>query len=111
MGDVETGDEWTYAEAIASLLMDENVEVYTGESVGSTHYSDYDVEQKAVVKGTIRGAKGQVLIVEVRVDTPMESRTTTAYVNGWYIKGINKTADGVPIAMVFDNNERLRNKR
>ena len=104
-------EDWTYAEVIGSLLMNEEVEVYTGESVGAVNYSDYDVEQKAVVKGIIRGAQGQVLILEVRIDTAMESRTTTAYMNGWYIKGINKVADGIPIAMVFDNAERLRSKR
>ena len=111
MADDPNKDEWTYAEVIGELLLDKEVEVYTGESVGATHYSDYDVEQKAVVKGTIRGAKGQVLILEVEVVTSMEARTTLSYMNGWYIKGINQVSDGVPIAMVFDNSERLRLKR
>lgn len=106
--DTSTG---TFAEVIASLLMNEDVEVYTGESVGTINYSDHDVEQKAVIRGTIRGAQGQVLMLEIKVTTAMETRTTMAFVNGWYIKGVNKVADGVPIAMVFDNVERLRYKR
>ena len=101
----------TFAEVIASLLMDEDVEIYTGESVGNINYSDHDVEQKAVIRGTVRGAQGLVLMLEVSVATAMETRTTMAFINGWYIKGVNKVADGVPIAMVFDNIERLRYKR
>lgn len=111
MPDNSSNSEWTYAEAIASLLMNEEVEIYTGESVGTVNYSDNDVEEKALVRGIIRGCKGQVLMLEVTIATAMQTRTTMAYLNGWYIKGVNRVSDGIPIARVFDNTQRVRGKR
>jgi hypothetical protein len=103
--------EWTYAEVLAEELTGENVQLYTGESTGTINYADYDVEQKAIIKGKVVGAKGQMLILDCVVRTGMQNFETRVYINGWYIKGASRLDDGVSIAMIFDNNETLRSKR
>ena len=112
MPDLPSSSEWSFAEVLAEELTGENVQLYTGESTGTTNYADYDVEQKAIIKGKIVGAKGQMLILDCVIITAMRTFNTRVYINGWYIKGASRLTDGVSIAMVFDNNEtRMRNKR
>ena len=77
-----------FAEQIYNLYAGKEVEIYLGEKSGSHYYSDYDVENKVYVTGTVVGAAGHLLLLDCKIDTPSASYTVELAINAWSITGV-----------------------
>jgi len=98
----------TYAEALAAKYSDREVELYIGDNTGTLIYSDHDVAQKSVIRGTIKSATSDMLtIVTIVRDVAIEID-----VNAWCIKGVMpKQESGIGIMTIFGNQEMRKMKR
>lgn len=81
----------SFAESVLPFLKDKNVEIYTGSSEKERHYSDYDSVQKEVIRGTLKDAKGDMLIVEVTIN----HKTNLIFVNCWMVVAIIEPKNGI----------------
>lgn len=89
--------EKTFVESVASYLKGKNVEVYAGTSSKSRAYSDFEVQQKEVIRGILKDAIGELLIIEV--DNGIN--TNVVYVNGWSVVAILEPQNGISIIDVY----------
>lgn len=101
----------TQAESIAKRYMDEEVEIYTDCVVGSQKYNDYEVTEKTCLSGIVRGAVGEMLILEVFVTTPQQKHSGEMLINGWSIHGVVKKNQNLNILTIFENGRRYQKKR
>ena len=90
-----------FSEVIADELKDQEIEVYFDEEIGEISYSDYSIRQKAITRGIVRGAVSECLMLEFSKVYDGKKRTTTVYLNDWFIKGVVPVKDGIDIADVF----------
>lgn len=59
----------TLAEAIGHIYKGKIVQVYWGESGGTTKYSDYDVTQNMYIEGKVLWGQGHVFAIEIENTT------------------------------------------
>lgn len=98
-------EERTYVEIAASFLKGKNVEVYAGTSGRSRAYSDFEVQQKEVIRGVLKDAIGELLIMEVTDG----SNTNLVYVNGWSVVAIVEPKNKMSIVNIYvDENTKQR---
>lgn len=98
----------TIAEAIGHLYKDKVIQIYLGESGGSTHYSDFDIEQKIYMEGKVLWTRGNVIALESIIET-QDGKTypKTVLVNAWAVTSVmEKEKDGVEISMVMKGMRR-----
>lgn len=86
-----------YGECLAEYFKGEEVELYFGESSGTTYYADYDVDQKVCLTGKIIGAVGEMVIVEAKVKDDFPTREVA--IHAWAIVGCSKTDKGKKIKL------------
>ena len=91
----------TIAEAIGHLYLGKVIQVYLGEAGGSTHYADFDIEQKIFMEGKVLWAKGNVFALECQVETPSKNYTTTVLVNAWSVTSVMEKQGKINISMVM----------
>ena len=101
----------TVAEAIAERYKNQAVEIFLDSSVGTREYFDFSTEEKTVVDCVVKGADGEILIVECQVKTNMQSITCEVLINGWMIKGVIKQSYGVPLLTVLELEQKKTVKR
>lgn len=87
----------TYGEAVYSQLKDRKVEIFLGSNSKSHEYLDYSVNQKEVIRGTLRNAVGDLLVVEVGCG----DRTNLAYINIWNVIMIVEPKNGISVIDVY----------
>ena len=104
------GDQ-THAEAIAERYLNQEVEIFTDCSVGTQEYNDYEVEEKSCVSGIVRGAAGEMLILEVALSTPAKVNVGEMLINGWAIQGVIKKEYGISVLALFESGRRYPRKR
>jgi len=101
-----TGFE-TIVEAVGELYTGKVVQVYFGETGGSTHYSDYDIEQKIYAEGEVLWAKGNVMCLRCKVETPSSTHYENLLINGWAITSVmEKSKSNVSITHVMQQLRR-----
>jgi hypothetical protein len=97
----------TIAEAIGHYYTGKVVQLYFGESGGTTNYADYDIEQKIFIEGLVLWAKGMVIMLEVNVVTPSRSIKKEILVNGWSITAVMpKGSDTIQISHIIQGTKR-----
>lgn len=97
----------TIAEAIGHFYTGEVVQLYFGESGGTTNYADYDIEQKIYIEGRVVWSKGMVIMLEVDVVTPTTSIKKEVLVNGWGITAVMPKGKGnVQISHIIQGTKR-----
>lgn len=74
----------TFAEAVAKQLNNQEVEIYLGDMGMIRVYSQHQEPMKEVIRGSVVGASGDMLILEINRD----GLKTKVYLNGWNIKTV-----------------------
>jgi hypothetical protein len=100
----------TYLEAVGRHLMGQPVQIFYDTNAGTNNYSDFDVNQKCVLRGTLVGVSGNMLTVRCEVFTGERSYITDVHLSGWGIIGIS-SGEEVPIEHVFAMRDNMRRKR
>jgi|SRR5690606_31883161 len=98
--------EYTIAQAIAEKYLGKYIQIYFGETAGSTHYSDFDIEQKMYLEGKVLSAKGMVLFLECEIKTPSNSYVREVMVNCWGIIAIVEKNGNSQITHLFQGNNK-----
>ena len=101
----------THGFAIAALHLykDKLIEVNTGESATTLLSDDYQTTQKSLIRGILRDAIGDAMIVEV----PMKGKSRNVIINCWSTKSIMELTDddsGLNEAYI-DEYKKLESKR
>ena len=97
----------TYAEALADELSGKEVEIYCGD-LGETHiFSETQKTQKHIIRGVIKSANGDLLLVRVSKPSNM---WCDVYLNGWNIKTVVKISDPLFIMDIYED-ERFGKKK
>lgn len=96
------------AEAIGHLYKDEVIQIYFGESGGTTNYADYDIEQKIFVEGKVIWARGDVILLSCLVQTGNgKIYTKELLINTFAISTVMKKGnDGVQISHIMQGTRR-----
>ncbi|HVI41803.1 MAG TPA: hypothetical protein VM577_14215 [Anaerovoracaceae bacterium] len=93
--------DYTFAEAVANRLRDQGVEIYCGDS-GETHkFSDTESTEKSIIRGIVKDALGDCLILEVT----KQGLTATVYMNAFNIRAIVPMSDSLYIKDIYDDEE------
>ncbi len=99
-------EDRTFVEIAASFLKGKNIELYAGTSGRSRAYSDFEVQQKEVIRGVLKDAIGELLIVEV-ADGP---NTNLVYINGWSVVAIVEPKNGMSMVNIYvdENTKQIK---
>jgi hypothetical protein len=101
----------TFAESIAARYLNEEVELFMGNSIGSQQYSDFHTSENCVIDCKIIGAEGETLIVEVTQTTPAgASKTAEVLLHGWAIEAVIRKSAGIPLVSIINMPERKKRK-
>lgn len=92
----------TYAESVISLLKGKFVEIYEGTNGKLQKWSDYENQQKEVIRGVLKGGMGDLLIITVTDDV---GNTNDVYINGWSVKTILEPKNNISTVDVYTNEE------
>lgn len=97
-----------FAAGILKHLKNEEVEIYCGDVKTTLQFHDYNVQQKNVIRGFIKDAIGDAIIVECE----KSNKKGIVFLNVWSIKAIIKIKDSLFIADIFeDEEENLKKNR
>lgn len=95
----------TIADAIGHFYTGEIVQIYLGETGGTTNYSDYDLEQKIYIEGKVEWSKGKVIYLTVDVSTPNKPIFKTVLINADVITAVMpKGSEGIQISHIMRGN-------
>lgn len=93
-----------YSAALLQTLKDVEVEVYCGDIKTTQVLHDYTVQEKNVLRGIIRDAVGDCVMIECHKN----NLKTTVFLNVWSIKAVVKMADPLFIKDVFSSEESFK---
>jgi hypothetical protein len=77
-----------HAESISELYGGKNVEIFIDGAVGRRLYSDHEHDEVLIIDCFIKGAHGDMLIVDIEFETIDGTQTREVLLNGWMIKSI-----------------------
>jgi hypothetical protein len=87
----------SYGELICKRLKDKKVEIFLGTNSKSHEYLDYSVSRKEVVRGIVRDAEGDLLIIEIS----KHGQTNLVYLNIWNIYMVVEPKNSISIVDVY----------
>lgn len=97
-----------FAAAIVKHLKDQEVELYCGDIKTTMQFHDFNIQQKNVIRGTIKDATGDAIIIECN----RNGKTGIVFLNVWSIKTIIRVEDPLFMADIFEDEQRyLQEKR
>jgi len=97
-----------YAGAAITMFKDKLVEVYTGNSATTLQFSECSVEQKSVIRGYLRDAIGDGVVIECKVHGNMQN----VLINVWSIVTIMELKGHGNISDIFiDEYKEQENQR
>jgi hypothetical protein len=88
------------AEAVGHFYKDKIIQVYWGESGGTTNYSDFDISNNLFIEGKVLWGKGNVFALECEVTTPGKIFKTVVMFNDWQVYMVTPL-DGVDLMKCF----------
>ena len=91
-----------FAYACEQLYKDKMVEVNTGESKTTLRLSDFEVSQKSVIRGVLKGAIGDAIIIEC----PLNQVKKNVLVNVWNIISITDIEDKLGLNSAYIDEEQ-----
>lgn len=87
-----------YAEAVLHYLKDKTVEVYVGTFDKTRKYYDFDQQVKQVLRGILKDANGELLILEIK--DPL-GNNNLVYLNGSNIISIVEPYNGMATMDIY----------
>ena len=91
----------TLAEAIGHIYKNKIIQIYWGESGGSTKYSDYDVTQNMYIEGKVLWGQGHVFAVEIENVTNQKVYRKQILLNDYTITMAAEKTDDLNLTAVF----------
>ncbi len=91
-----------YAAAALQLYKDKEVDINTGETQTTLIFSDWETALKHIVRGVIRDAIGDALVVECKT----RSGTKKVLINAWSINTIVETGQGSILDIYMDEHTK-----
>jgi len=88
------------ADVIGYLYKDKIIQVYWGETGGSTNYSDFEIPSNLYVEGKVLWGRGEVFALECEVHTAQKKFKTVMVFNAYNVYMITPL-DGVDIMNCF----------
>lgn len=93
-----------FVESVLPLLKGKLVEVYAGTYAKTRKYSDFDHQQKEVIRGILKDGDFDLLILEVM---DRFGNVNLVYINGWAVTAIVEPQNGMSIIDVYhDEHEK-----
>jgi hypothetical protein len=101
---IESDDKFshitTLAEAVGHLYKGKVIQVYWGESGGTTNYSEFNIYNNLFVEGKVLWGRGNVFALECEVETPAKTFKTVIIFNDWCVYMITPL-DGIDLMNCF----------
>ena len=91
----------TLAEAIGTIYKGKTIQVYWGESGGTTSYADYDVSQNMYLEGVVLWGRGDVFAVEVTHTTKSKIYKKQVLFNAWSVTLAAEKVDEMTVTSIF----------
>lgn len=92
----------TLAEAIGHIYKDKVIQVYWGESGGTTNYADFDINSNMYLEGKVLWGRGDVFALECIYTTTEKTYTKQLIFNAWSVNFIaEKTPDNLNLTTIF----------
>jgi hypothetical protein len=91
----------TLAEAIGHIYKDKIVQIYWGESGGTTKYSDYDVTQNMYIEGKVIWGQGHVFAIEIELTTNEKTYRKQILLSDYEITMAAEKTDDLNLTAVF----------
>jgi len=101
-----SGELHGFAQACLQLYKDKPVEINTGEQKTKLLLADFEHEQKSLIRGTIRDAFGDGLLVECKIG----KNTKKILINVWQIISVAEIDDNGSMKDIYVD-EEFRNRR
>lgn len=89
------------AEAIGYIYKDKIVQVYWGESGGSTKYSDYNINQNMYIEGKVLWGQGHVFAIEVEFETNSKKYKKQVLLHEINITLVAEKTDDLNLTAIF----------
>ncbi len=97
-----------YAAALLQTYRDKLVEINTGESATTLLFDDHQVTQKSVIRGVIKDALGDALIIECNVNGAKQK----VLINSWSINMVMELKGNGNLRDIYvDEDTERRRKR
>ncbi len=96
-----------YVESVLPYLRGKFVEIYTGSSAKTRKYSDFDQNQKEVIRGILKDGSHDLLILEV---TDRLGNSNNVYINGWAVRAIVEPQNSISIIDVYVDEHEKQDK-
>jgi hypothetical protein len=79
----------SYVDGLKGLI-GESVEIYCGSSKRTVQYSDYEINERAVVRGKLKNIVGDCIVVECSFKNgeTLKVHTNDIYINAWSVSGV-----------------------
>lgn len=90
----------TFASAICSLLKDQAVEIYCGNTSRMLHFAEIEHSLISIIRGVVRAALGDCLVVEC---TAPNKGKKFLYINAWAIESIMPAGGIMSINDVYND--------
>jgi hypothetical protein len=89
------------AEAVGHIYKDKIVQVYWGESGGSTKYADYNVSQNMYIEGKVLWGQGRVFAIEVEFVTNAKTYKKQVLLNEINVTLVAEKTDELNLTAIF----------
>lgn len=98
----------SYAETILLHLKGKTIEVYSGDSNRTHIYLDYEINNSQVIKGTLKDAVGECLMIECAQANGAKS---LVYINSWAVTAIVESAVGISFSEILIDSKAEKPKK
>ncbi len=88
----------TFGELLMQRMRDKRIEVYLGSSAKTREYADFSVDHKEVIRGVLRDAVGDLMVVEV---FDKANNSNLVYVNCWCVTAVLEPQNKISVIDVF----------
>lgn len=89
------------AEAIGHIYKGKIVQIYWGESGGSTKYADYNVSQNMYIEGKVLWGQGKVFAIEVEFATNTKTYKKQILLNEINVTLVAEKTDELNLTAIF----------
>jgi hypothetical protein len=96
----------SFAEGLSNYLLNQEVEIYLGDSEKIVKLFDYDINKKSVIIGTIVDIFGDMIVLE----TIIKDKKTNIFINGWAVKTIIPLDNPLTAKDVFIDQQQASKK-
>lgn len=96
-----------FVESVLPHLKGKLVEIFTGTYAKNRKYSDFDHQQKEVIRGILKDGDCDLLIIEVADSV---GNKNDVFVNGWSVTAMLEPKRGISIVDIYLDEHQKQDK-